>query len=50
MFEIIPGKKKIGAQIICDLKSIKKNHTKKIKYAIQYLRVSTLVQGKEDKT
>ena len=24
--------------------------TKKIKYAIQYLRVSTLVQGKEDKT
>ena len=35
MFEIIPGKKKIGAQIICDLKSIKKNHTKKIKYALQ---------------
>ena len=35
MFEIIPGKKKIGAQIICDLKSIKKNYTKKIKYALQ---------------
>ena len=35
MFKIIPGKKKIGAQIICDLKSIKKNHTKKIKYALQ---------------
>ena len=35
MFEIIPGKKKIGAQIICDLKSIKKNHTKKIKHALQ---------------
>ena len=35
MFEIIPGKKKIGAQIIFDLKSIKKNHTKKIKYALQ---------------
>ncbi len=35
MFEIIPGKKEIGAQIICDLKRIKKNHIKKIKYALQ---------------
>ena len=30
MFEIIPGKKKIGAQIICDLKSIKKTTPKKL--------------------
>ena len=35
MFEIIPGKKEIGAKIICDLKKIKKNHIKKIKYALQ---------------
>ena len=35
MFEIIPEKKEIGAQIICDLKKIKKNHIKKIKYALQ---------------
>ena len=35
MFEIIPGKKEIGAQINCDLKKIKKNHIKKIKYALQ---------------
>jgi len=35
MFEIVPGKKEIGAQIICDLKRIKKNHIKKIKYALQ---------------
>jgi alpha-ketoglutarate-dependent taurine dioxygenase len=35
MFEIIPGRKEIGAQIICNLKRIKKNHIKKIKYALQ---------------
>ena len=35
MFEIIPGRKEIGAQIVCNLKRIKKNHIKKIKYALQ---------------
>ena len=35
MFEIIPGKKEIGAQIICDIKKIKKNHIIKIKHALQ---------------
>ena len=35
MFEIIPGEKEIGAQIICDLKKIKKNNIKKIKYSLQ---------------
>ena len=50
MFEIIPGKKEIGAQIICDLKRIKKNHIKKIKYALQkygmiYFRDQKLTSG-----
>ena len=35
MFDIIPGKKDIGAEIICDLKKISKNHIKKIKSALQ---------------
>ena len=35
MFKTIPGKKKIGAEVICDLKKIKKNHIKKIKYNLQ---------------
>ena len=35
MFEIIPGKKEIGAEIICDLKKINKHHVKKIKLALQ---------------
>ena len=35
MFDIIPGKKNIGAEIICDLKKINKYHIKKIKSALQ---------------
>tara|TARA_B100001741_G_scaffold278954_1_gene251299 strand:+ start:287 stop:1078 length:792 start_codon:yes stop_codon:yes gene_type:complete len=35
MFDIIPGKKDIGAEIICDLKKINKNNIKKIKSALQ---------------
>ena len=35
MFEIISGKKNIGAEIICDLNKIKKYHIKKIKSALQ---------------
>ena len=35
MFDIIPGKKDIGAEIICDLKKINKYHIKKIKSALQ---------------
>jgi len=34
MFDIIPGKKDIGAEIICDLKKINKNNIKKIKSAL----------------
>mgnify|MGYP001403433190 CR=1 FL=1 len=35
MFKIIPNKKEIGAQIICDIKKIKKIHITKIKFALQ---------------
>ncbi|MFL2886473.1 MAG: TauD/TfdA dioxygenase family protein [Candidatus Pelagibacter sp.] len=35
MFKIIPGKKEIGAEIICDLKEISKHDIKKIKFALQ---------------
>ena len=35
MFEIIPGKKDIGAEVLCDLKKINKNNIKKIKSALQ---------------
>ena len=47
MFKIIPGKKEIGAEIIYDLKKIKKNHIKGIKHALHkygmiYLRNQNL--------
>ena len=35
MFNIIPGKKNIGAEVICDLKKINKYHINKIKSALQ---------------
>ena len=35
MFDIVPGKKNIGAEIICDLKKVNKYHIKKIKSALQ---------------
>ena len=35
MFDIIPGKKDIGAEVICDLKKINKYHIKKVKFALQ---------------
>ena len=35
MFNIIPGKKNIGAEVICDLKTINKYRIKKIKSALQ---------------
>ena len=35
MFDIIPGKKDIGAEVICDLKKINKHNFKKIKLALQ---------------
>ncbi len=35
MFKIIPGKKDIGAEIICNIKTVNKNNLKKIKFALQ---------------
>jgi len=35
MFKIIPGKKDIGAEIICNIKKINKNDLKQIKFALQ---------------
>ena len=35
MFNIIPGKKNIGAEVICNLKTINKYRIKKIKSALQ---------------
>ena len=35
MFKIIPNKKEIGAEIICDIKNITKKDLKKIKFALQ---------------
>ena len=34
MFDIIPEKKDIGAEVLCDLKKINKNNIKKIKSAL----------------
>ncbi len=35
MFKIIPGQKDIGAEIICNIKTVNKNNLKKIKFALQ---------------
>ncbi len=35
MFKIIPGKKDIGAEIICNIKTVNKNNLKKIKFALK---------------
>ena len=35
MFKIIPNKKEIGAEIICDIKKITNKDLKKIKFALQ---------------
>ena len=35
MFKIIPNKKEIGAEIICDIKNITNKDLKKIKFALQ---------------
>ena len=35
MFKIIPNKKEIGAEIVCDLRQITKQDIKKIKLALK---------------